>query len=134
MCNKIVVCQHYSLSFQNTNILFPHSHARVRACFPVPKCVCLILIYVQFIVEWLWWPFSTSNFCMRFQHVSDLQVAWYQSFWIESDWVSIIWNYLPVWLIGTQICLWWFVTQHYCGNRALTYSTFKEMSTIQNRK
>lgn len=97
------------------------------------KSVC-VLIYVQFTVECLWWTFPTSDFCMRFQHVSDLGVAWDQSFWIESDWISIIWNYLPVWLIGTQTCLWWFVTQHYCGNRVFIYSTFKEMSTIQNRK
>lgn len=40
--------------------------------FPGPKYMCFPWIYVQFILEWLWWLFPTSDFFIRFQHVSDL--------------------------------------------------------------
>lgn len=55
-----------------TQILFlPLSWDR-WTCFPEPKYMCFPWIYVQFILEWLQWLFPTSDFFIRFQHVSDL--------------------------------------------------------------
>lgn len=52
ICGKIVVDQHPSLSLQNINLHFRHTHGRDGACYPEPKSICLSLTYMKCILEW----------------------------------------------------------------------------------